>query len=99
MFDDDDSSLFKADSQSDDKMSLKCSNSINPGKEDAKCDEDEENDDGFAADDGAAVWLESIGLDKKNFPSLDPRKVKLYPFLFPNMSFICIRFVFSEMND
>lgn len=78
LFDDDESSLFKADSQSDDKMSLQCSNSINPGKEEeAKCDEDEENDDGFAAADGAAVWLESIGLDKKNFPSLDPRKVKL----------------------
>jgi hypothetical protein len=32
-------------------------------------------------DEGAHVWLESIGLDKKSFPSLDPNKVKMYPFL------------------
>jgi hypothetical protein len=32
-------------------------------------------------DEGAHVWLESIGLDKKSFPSLDPNKVKMYLFL------------------
>ena len=43
-------------------------------------DEEEEGDDMFGTNEGASVWLESIGLDKKEFPSLDPRKVKLYPF-------------------
>ncbi|XP_060071651.1 protein downstream neighbor of Son-like [Ylistrum balloti] len=28
-------------------------------------------------DEGASVWLESIGLDKKQFPSLEPNKVKM----------------------
>ena len=32
-------------------------------------------------DEGASVWLESMGLNKKHFPSLDPNKVKLYPCL------------------
>ncbi|XP_041354100.1 protein downstream neighbor of Son-like [Gigantopelta aegis] len=44
------------------------------------------DDDGISPDDdcdvlhtdeGASVWLESMGLDKKHFPSLDPGKVKL----------------------
>ncbi|XP_052829120.1 protein downstream neighbor of Son isoform X2 [Octopus bimaculoides] len=39
---------------------------------------EEEEEDGFIADEGAAVWLESIGLDKKNFPSLNPNKVRLH---------------------
>ena len=42
-------------------------------------DDEEEGDEIFATDEGASGWLESIGLDKKEFPSLDPRKVKLYP--------------------
>lgn len=42
-------------------------------------DDDEEEDDCFETDEGASGWLESIGLDKKEFPTLDPRKVKLYP--------------------
>ncbi|KAL5010623.1 hypothetical protein ScPMuIL_012928 [Solemya velum] len=28
-------------------------------------------------DEGASVWLEELGLDKKSFPSLDPHRVKL----------------------
>ncbi|OWF42711.1 protein downstream neighbor of son homolog [Mizuhopecten yessoensis] len=36
-------------------------------------DEDEMID----TDEGASVWLESIGLDKKHFPSLEPNKVKI----------------------
>ena len=39
----------------------------------------EEGEEQFETDEGASGWLESIGLDKKEFPSLDPRKVKLYP--------------------
>ncbi|WAR07442.1 DONS-like protein [Mya arenaria] len=36
--------------------------------------EDDELSDG---DDAASGWLESMGLDKKQFPTLDPKKVKL----------------------
>ena len=43
-------------------------------------DDDEDDDDFLGTDEGASVWLESIGLDKKHFPSLDPNKVKMYPF-------------------
>lgn len=42
-------------------------------------DVDEDTDDILATDDAAHGWLESMGLDKKQFPSLDPKKVKLYP--------------------
>ena len=42
-------------------------------------DEDEVEDEFLDTDEGASVWLESIGLDKKQFPSLDPNKVKMYP--------------------
>ncbi|XP_046554130.1 LOW QUALITY PROTEIN: protein downstream neighbor of son homolog [Haliotis rubra] len=38
---------------------------------------DEDDDDLIDNDEGASVWLESMGLDKKSFPSLDPKKVKL----------------------
>lgn len=40
-------------------------------------EEDEEEDEFLDTDEGASVWLESIGLDKKQFPSLDPNKVKI----------------------
>ncbi|XP_045196207.2 protein downstream neighbor of Son-like [Mercenaria mercenaria] len=40
-------------------------------------DIDEDPDDILDADDAAHGWLESMGLDKKQFPSLDPKKVKL----------------------
>ncbi|CAG2232303.1 DONSON [Mytilus edulis] len=40
-------------------------------------DEEEEDEDLIDTDEGAHVWLESIGLDKKSFPSLDPNKVKI----------------------
>ncbi|KAK3585598.1 hypothetical protein CHS0354_036785 [Potamilus streckersoni] len=39
-------------------------------------DSDEEGE-LLEAHEGASLWLESIGLDKSEFPSLDPRKVKL----------------------
>lgn len=45
-------------------------------------EEDEEEDEFLDTDEGASVWLESIGLDKKQFPSLDPNKVKMYPLLY-----------------
>lgn len=46
----------------------------------SNCDDEDDDDDEFIdTDEGASVWLESIGLDKKQFPSLDPNKVKLYP--------------------
>ncbi|XP_067674499.1 protein downstream neighbor of son homolog [Haliotis asinina] len=39
---------------------------------------DEDDDDHLIDnDEGASVWLESMGLDKKSFPSLDPKKVQL----------------------
>lgn len=38
---------------------------------------DDDEDDMIDTDEGASVWLESIGLDKKQFPSLDPNKVKI----------------------
>lgn len=41
---------------------------------------DEAEDDFLETDEGASVWLEELGLDKKSFPSLDPHRVKLYPF-------------------
>ncbi|XP_071114520.1 protein downstream neighbor of son homolog [Haliotis cracherodii] len=41
------------------------------------CSCDDEDDDLIDNDEGASVWLESMGLDKKSFPSLDPNKVKL----------------------
>ncbi|XP_060592428.1 protein downstream neighbor of Son-like [Ruditapes philippinarum] len=40
-------------------------------------DIDDDPDDILDADDAAHGWLESMGLDKKQFPSLDPNKVKL----------------------
>ncbi|CAH1798862.1 unnamed protein product [Owenia fusiformis] len=36
-----------------------------------------EDDDLLATDSGASSWLESMGLDKSSYPSLDPNKVKL----------------------
>ena len=45
-------------------------------------DDEEENDedeDIICADDGAVSWLQSIGLDKSKFPSLEPHKIKMYP--------------------
>ncbi|XP_048769188.2 protein downstream neighbor of son homolog [Ostrea edulis] len=38
---------------------------------------DEDDDEFLETDEGASIWLESIGLDKKQFPSLDPTKVKI----------------------
>ncbi|XP_033740596.1 protein downstream neighbor of son homolog [Pecten maximus] len=38
---------------------------------------DDDDDDMIDTDEGASVWLESIGLDKKQFPSLEPNKVKI----------------------
>ena len=32
----------------------------------------------------ASLWLEGMGLDKKDFPTLDPSKVKLYPCVQPD---------------
>ncbi|KAL4233691.1 hypothetical protein ACF0H5_008371 [Mactra antiquata] len=40
-------------------------------------DNDDDVDDILDNDDAAHGWLESMGLDKKQFPTLDPRKVKL----------------------
>ena len=37
-------------------------------------------DDMEQTDDGAASWLEALGLDKKRFHSLDPNRVRLYPY-------------------
>ncbi|XP_064618396.1 protein downstream neighbor of son homolog [Liolophura sinensis] len=51
-------------------------NSVENGvekKESGTGDEDLDNED----DTAASVWLESIGLNKANFPSLDPNKVKI----------------------
>ncbi len=42
--------------------------------------EDLEDDDITQTDDGASSWLQSIGLDSKKYKSLDPTKVKLYPW-------------------
>ncbi|XP_050394290.1 protein downstream neighbor of Son [Patella vulgata] len=36
-----------------------------------------DDEDALDTDEGASVWLESLGLDKKQFPSLDPNKVKI----------------------
>ena len=45
-------------------------------------DEDEDEEEDFTqGDDAASSWLQSMGLDKQEFPTLDPRRVKLYPFL------------------
>ena len=60
-------------------MYLFYSSECAPPLPDPEEDENDE-DDTFGTNEGASVWLESIGLDKKEFPSLDPRKVKLYPF-------------------
>ena len=47
-------------------------------------DEDQDGDDDeleISQDDGAASsWLQSMGLDKQSFPTLEPSKVNLYPF-------------------
>ena len=43
--------------------------------------EPEDEDDLDNADGGAASWLETLGLDKKDYRTLDPNKVKLYPWL------------------
>ncbi|ESO88901.1 hypothetical protein LOTGIDRAFT_106337, partial [Lottia gigantea] len=37
--------------------------------------EDDGGEDCLDTDEGASVWLESMGLDKKQFPSLDPNKI------------------------
>ena len=42
---------------------------------------DEDDDDDLAqTDEGASSWLQSIGLNSKEYRSLDPEKVKLYPY-------------------
>ncbi len=48
-------------------------------------DEEQDGDDDefeISQDDGAASsWLQSMGLDKQSFPTLEPSKVNLYPFI------------------
>ncbi|GAB1610624.1 hypothetical protein Ahia01_001348700 [Argonauta hians] len=63
------------------RKNLAANNRVKPGggEEDDDGDgDDEEEDEIFTADEGAAVWLESIGLDKRNFPSLQPHTVRLH---------------------
>ena len=43
-------------------------------------DDDDEDEDLAQTDDGASSWLQSIGLNSKEYKSLDPSNVKLYPF-------------------
>ena len=43
--------------------------------------EEDEDEDFNQDDDAASSWLTSMGLDKESFPSLDPRRIKLYPWL------------------
>lgn len=55
-----------------------------------RADEDEQDGDddelGISQDDGAASsWLQSMGLDKQSFPTLEPSKVNLYPFIIINI--------------
>ena len=42
-------------------------------------DDDDDDDDLAHTDEGASSWLQSIGLNSKEYKSLDPDKVKLYP--------------------
>ena len=43
-------------------------------------DEEEEDEIVISQDDtGASAWLQSMGLDRQSFPSLEPSKVNLYP--------------------
>ncbi len=59
---------------------LYSSNSQQPVQNQDEEDEEEEEEDFNQEDDAAASsWLQSMGLDKQSFPSLDPRKIKLYP--------------------
>ena len=43
-------------------------------------DDDDEDEDLTQTDEGASSWLQSIGLNSKEYKSLDPSNVKLYPF-------------------
>ena len=43
-------------------------------------DDDDDEEDILQSLDGAHTWLEDLGLDKSQFRSLDPNKVKLYPY-------------------
>lgn len=45
----------------------------------ARSQDEEEDEDIMQSDDGAHSWLQDLGLDKSQFRSLDPNKVKLYP--------------------
>ena len=41
---------------------------------------EEEEEDITNTDEGASCWLETLGIDKAKYRSLDPSKIKLYPF-------------------
>ena len=43
-------------------------------------EDDDEDEDLAQTDEGASSWLQSIGLNSKEYKSLDPSNVKLYPF-------------------
>lgn len=59
-------------------------------------DVDERTDVTMKSNEGASVWLEDMGLDRKNFPSLEPGKVKMYPLskqFLPEFSCSCLSLV------
>jgi len=49
------------------------------GSREKEEEEEEDEEDIMQSDDGAHSWLQDLGLDKAQFRSLDPNKVKLYP--------------------
>ncbi|KAH9508638.1 hypothetical protein Btru_049491 [Bulinus truncatus] len=79
--------VLMSDSKSDKEHSI-CISQVNSdtnslvsdvqNKENVTCEEKkEDSDEDIDDDEGATRWLEVMGFDKKNFPTLEPFKVKL----------------------
>ncbi|XP_074662071.1 protein downstream neighbor of son homolog [Tubulanus polymorphus] len=49
---------------------------ISKNEEDG-CEDDDDEDDAFTTDEGASSWLQEMGLNNRDFPELNPTKIKL----------------------
>ena len=58
-------------------------------------EDDDEDEELTHTDEGASSWLQSIGLNSKEYRSLDPSRVKLYPFSLSFRWFITVLVISS----
>ena len=56
-------------------------------------DDDDDDEDLAQTDGGASSWLQSIGLNSKEYKSLDPSNVKLYPFSLTFWGFLIVTMI------